>query len=357
MENSAAIIVRRMIVHKVDHKNYDAPLLSDLESPFTGEVERFVTRHIASNRQHKRARTARFTEAPTRQGTACALCYQILADPGSFVGLSRRLATRLFNSMAGDMRISPGDLVVCTFTDEDEAESEWLALLKMDPQDGFVGERQEVGGQVRVVLRRVREVLPAGELQKCCFVLPAHLRQARGYDLIVLDQQAARYWMRRLVASFFLEDFLRCEVGFESTEKTRTFIYQSHNWVSQREGVWPDQDVAYFKRRIIESAQARQVDAAALAQETIADAAEQDEYLEYLRGSGLDELTFEPDPAETQSWAQFAWYKGDDDLQVRIRRDAVGEGRTLDKTFDEATNTHVVTIRTTNWIPTLRRGG
>jgi len=357
MSDTSQLAIRKMIVHKVDHKNYDAPLLSDLESPITDEVGSFVRQHIASNREHKRARTAQFLEPSDDVETTCVLCDDILANPDSFVQRSKEIATRLFQTMTGDGRISAGDLVVCTFVEGGDNDSNWLALLKMDPEDGFVGEREEVNGQIRVVLRRVPEILPSGELQKCAFILPPNLREERGYDLIILDQQVARYGMRRLVASFFLKDFLRCKVGFEKEDQTHTFIYQSRAWISQMKATWPIEDIIYFKGRTIKAVQAHVVDVTAFAQEVIQDPDEQDEYLAHMRREGLEELTFEPDPAERKRWTEYAWFRGDDGLWVRIKSEAVGEDKTLHWVFDEPTNTYIVTIRTTNWERFLKRGG
>jgi hypothetical protein len=357
MANRVNITVRKMIVHKVDHRNYDVPLLSDLESPVTDEVGSFLRQHIASNREHKRARTAQFLEPSDGAETARTLCDDILTNPPSFVQRSKEVAALLFRTMTGDRRISAGDLVVCTFTEGEGNHSEWLALLKMDPEDGFIGEREQVNGQIRVVLRRVPDVLPTGELQKCAFILPPDLREGRGYDLIVLDQQAARYGMRRLVASFFLKNFLQCKVGFEKEDQTRTFVYQSQAWISQKEATWPTEDIIYFKQRTIDAVQAHVVDVTAFAQEVIKDPDEQDEYLAHMRREGLEELTFEPDPAERRRWTEYAWYRGDDGLQVRIRSEAIGENKTLHWVFDDTTNTYVVTVRTANWEPILRRGG
>ncbi|MDY7079060.1 MAG: nucleoid-associated protein, partial [Chloroflexota bacterium] len=207
-----------------------------------------------------------------------------------------------------------------------------------------------------VVLRKVSEVLPTGELQKCAFILPPALREKEKYDLIVLDQQAASYGMRRLVASFFLKDFLKCEVGFERKDITGTFIYQSQAWVTRKKDIWPVEDIARFNERTVEAVQARIVDVGAFAQEVIQDPDEQAEYLVHMKREGLRELTFEPDPEVRRRWTKYAWFKGDEDLQLRIRSEAVGEGKTLHWELDEATNTYLVIIRTVNWEPFLKKG-
>jgi hypothetical protein len=223
MTSTRQLQIRKTIIHRIDHRNYDTPLLSDKDSPIPEEVARLLMHWISSNREHRHARTARFVEPLNDMGQMSELCNDILTMPDSFVPRSKEIATRLFQIMSGNKRISPGDLVICTFVEGDDQDSEWLALLKVDTEDGFVGEREQTDGRVRVVLRRVPGILPVGELQKCAFILPPNLRLERGYDLVVLDQQAVRYGIKSPVASFFVRDFLQCEVGSEEPEKVRGF--------------------------------------------------------------------------------------------------------------------------------------
>ncbi len=42
MTEMLPIHIHRMIIYKVDHRNYDAPQLSALESPVTEEVASFL---------------------------------------------------------------------------------------------------------------------------------------------------------------------------------------------------------------------------------------------------------------------------------------------------------------------------
>jgi hypothetical protein len=234
----------------------------------------------------------------------------LLSDPERFVTQSREIAKHLFNSL--DKRTSPGDLVTCTFSEDDSDNPLWLALLKMDPSDGFVGERQKVDGKWQVILRRVPNVLPSGELQKCAFVLPVALREQRKYDLIVLDQQTARYGIRRLVASFFSNTFLQCKVNLNREDKTIIFVTGSRNWLSQRESEWPEADIRQFHTQLNTTLQNQTIDAAAFANAVIPKSEDQEDYLDYMT-------------------------------------DAVGSGKTLEYHRDPATNEWVIQIRTTVW--------
>jgi hypothetical protein len=342
-----------MIIHKVDHRNYDAPQLSDLESPITDEVGGFLRQHIASNREHKYARTGRFLPPEEEQVSLCTMCDSLLQRPGQFVPQSQEIARHLFHTI--DKRVSPGDLIFCTFAEGGD-DLEWLALLKMDPEDGFIGVREEVNGQVRYVLRRVPNVLPRGELQKCAFILPLDLREERRYDLRVLDQQAARYGARRLIASFFVTDFLQCKVGLDRGDRTRVFFYESHGWLAKKVEQWPEEAIERFKRRTAGCLQDAVVDVASFAAEVIPSPDEQDEYLEHMQEQGLEDLTFEPDPREKRRLTRYTYFEGDHGLRVRIEAEAVGPGKTLEYDKDPATNTWTVTIRTTRWEETVRRG-
>jgi len=356
MSDNDQITIEKMIIHKVDHRNYDAPQLSDLESPISEEVASFLRQHIVSNREHKYARTATFIDTPAGQSVFKNMCDELLGDLDQFTPQSRSIANHLFQTVAEDRRISPSDLVICTFSERDE-NARWLAMLKLDPEDGFVGEREIVDGLVRIVLRRIPDVLPTGELQKCAFILPQSLREIQEYDLKVLDQQAARYGARRLVASFFIKDFLQCKVGLNRKDRTITFVRESHQWVKKKMVRWPQEDIERFKRRTTDFIKDDVVDLTSFAQAVIPKPDERDEYLKHMLDQGLEELTFEPDPEERHQWTKYTCFEGDDGLRVRIEANAIGPGKTLNYEREKATNTWTVTIRTIRWEETPRRGG
>jgi hypothetical protein len=281
------------------------------------------------------------------------ICEDLSANPDHFIAQSKIIAIHLFNQIKRTKRISPGDLIICTFS-ESGNESKWLALLKLDPEDGFVGEREEVDGQIRIVLRRVIDVLPTGELQKCAFIVPNDMRESLGYDLNVLDQQSSRYAAKRLVASFFISDFLQCKVGLNQGDKTRNFVYLSRDWVDKKD--WPAEDKERFLNYVSDVINNNIVDTTSVAQAVIASREEQDEYVEYIKENGLEELTFEPDPEERRKLMQYSWFEGDYDLRIKIKKDAIGPGKTLEYRKDESTNQWIITIRTTIWEDKIRRG-
>jgi hypothetical protein len=286
-----------------------------------------------------------------------------LADTDHFVAQSQQIANHLFATVDG--RMSESDLLICSFVDNGNSQqsadndnpARWAAILKMEPADGFVGEREEEDGLVRYVLRRVPDVLPTGELQKSALVASLTTREQLEYDLKVLDQQAARHGGHRLVASFFIKDFLKCKVGLNRKDKTKTFIVGSYEWVAQKETTWPEEDVERFKRRTISAARDNVVDLPEFAETVISDAEEQEEYLEYLiEREGLEELEFSPDPEERRRLTKYAYYEGDNGLQIRIESDAVGPDKTMQVGERDETGMRTITIRTATWRKLPKRG-
>jgi hypothetical protein len=318
-----------------------------MESPVTDpEVLSFLRRHIVNNLVHKHTRTARFLPITEGQISFQAMCDGLLEDPDQFVLQTRRIAQHLFDTV--DKRVSPGDLVMCTFADRGEDAPTWLALLKMDPEDGFVSERIEIDGKVRVVLRRVPNVLPRGELQKCAFILPAEQRETRPFDLRVLDQQIDRQGAPRLVASFFSMRFLQCDIEYAPQDRTRAYYYRSHEWLQSRDD-WPKSDVRRAAREVKSSLRSERVDAAAVAQEIIPEREEREQYLEYLQSHGVKDLVFQPDAQERERLLRYTTFDGDHGLRLRIETNAIGEGNTLSYERDDEAGVTVVTIRTARW--------
>ncbi len=234
------INIHRMIVHKIDHKKFEEPQFSDIESPIPEDVCNFLMHHISSNRENKYTRNAKFIESPGGEVVTKDICDRLLFNQDEFIEDSKVIANHLFQKMRRSKTISPGDLVICEFSegninsyefswdeipgkenerlieilvrefgidwvkkaqirkaksgetikiftgknslslilndkktevileidkartnkfeakmDNDELivclNSKSLALLKLDPKDGFIGEREEINGQMRSI--------------------------------------------------------------------------------------------------------------------------------------------------------------------------------------------------------------
>ena len=346
-----AITLQKVIIHKVDHINYDRPLLSDLESPISEEVGGFLTRQIVNNFEHKYSRSAVFNNGIGDENSVQVLCDAMILDPMLFVSKSQQVAIRLYNVINNNRykkNISPGDLVVCTFCENTNQGKQWVALLKVDPEDGFAGERVEINGKVQTVLRRIKNVIPTGELQKCAFILPSELRN-NNFHLKVLDQQAARYGIKKLVASFFMVDFLQCDVVINPSDQTNIFIYGSQEWVNGKQEIWSQNDINLFIEQTQSIVQNEIVNIAEFAQGVIPTIDEQDDYIDYMIHNGVRDLTFAPDPNTRNRLTKYSWFEGENNLLVRIDPEAIGEQKTLFAEYNPNERVWKVNLSTSKW--------
>lgn len=344
-----------MIVHKVNHKRFSTPLLSELETPLSSDVSAFLIRQIGEAKKHKNTRDGVFSPQTSNTVSLQQLCTDLIQQPNGFVVYSRAIAEHLFNCVKKDKRVSSGDLVVLTFT-ENGARDEWVALLKMDEEAGFVGEPNEVDGKSQIVLRKIPNILTNNDLQKCAFVLPAVQRTERRH-LVVLDQQMGKYNSRQAVASFFISKFLQCKVGRNALEKTRIFYQQSVAWLNGRKGEWEADQIETFEERIKASLEEPLIDVEATARACIENQQEQEKYLEHMKAqlqqAEFEDLVFIPD-RKFLSQTQYVRYKGDYGLEVRIQASAVGKDKALSIEYNAAENKHYITIRTTLLEPPLQ---
>ena len=364
MRDESQIIINRVIVHGVDHHKNDSAQHSDLETPIPEEVANFLKHHIISGHEHKYTNIARFLNGNKSPSDPRPLKEEIddllgATNSEQFVEESKIIATRLFDAVKNDKKISPSELVICTFC-ENLSDYMQLALLKMDPADGFVGKREKIKNKVRFIMEKIPEMLPTGGLQKCAFILPKTLREAEDYDLKVLDMQMKRYGIQRPAASFFTETFLQCQVPPPSVDQGIIVLDNSRGWIEQKKEEWPEEDVENFHERLKEQLKKETVDIDAFSQTAIKDPVEQEQYIAALRASGLRSLTFTNSPQVKSQIAEYIWFEGANGLKVRIKPgdvedpDVVGNKKMLEQVYDQVTGNWIITIRTPFWEKKIR---
>jgi hypothetical protein len=344
------ILIEKLIVHKIDHLKHSYAQLSDLETPIPDDVGKFLRKHIISNREHRFTNIAKFVNKGKSQAVFKNVFDELLGNRDQFVDKSKKIAGHLFSIVSKNRAISPSDLIICTFREVEEKSHLQLALLKMDPEDGFVGQREvDANGKARIVLKPVGDVLPTGALQKCAFIFPQSMRKEKGYDLKVLDMQRRRYNIQAQVASFFTKDFLQCETPPASEEQTYLFIDKSEEWIDKKESVWDIKDVENFHKHLTDSIMRNTADVVNFAMEGISKSEEQDDYISHMKAQGLHTFTFTPSPEVRSHFLKYTWFYGDDGLRVRINKNEVGKGKVLDYYKDDAVGDYVITIRTIKW--------
>ncbi len=351
-----AIHIHQIIVHGVDHL-LEEPELFDSEAVLVDEAESFLLKHILDSRRHKHTRDAAFREIVEGAKNFPEMCYSLLADPSKFVQKSKMIATHLFEVMRGNQTISKGDLVLCTYSMPDLKSPLQLAILKMDPQDGYVSERHKLpNGTIQVRIRKVAEVLPSTSLQKCAFIIPPEIQKG-GINLRVLDQQAVGYGHKRVVASFFLRQFLQCRVDIDSKVKTETFFYRTRVFAKGKldSGIWDLPLYNRFERYMRTAIQSEQIDVLNFAEGSMPSSKDKNEYLEFMTvdEEGLTELTFKPDEETKNKLGKYQFFRGDNNMELKIPTEDVVDKLKTD--YDRVQNIWKITIRTQEWTPLEKR--
>jgi nucleoid-associated protein YejK len=351
------IEVTKFIVHEVDHHNQEKSRHSDIESPLDDRVKTFLENHILAARDKNHTKSAIFVKQEDEHTSIQKLSSDLLSDLSKFISLSQAIADRLFKAVKPLGRnASSGSLVVCVYTDEDASEEEanlpHLALLKMDAQDGFSSIRKRLDdGKVQTILEHISGVLPLIDddletgLQKAALIQPEKLRSAKRH-LRVLDEQAGRGRSKRPVATFFQKDFLGCKVDVSPEKMTNIWVDSTEDWLEKKKDSWTPENIERYEQQVQATLATEEIDVESFAQSVITDEKEQLDFLQYVERRGLEDKIFKPDPKEVKRLTGFLTIRGDDDLYLRIDRDAVGEGKTLEFKEDPVSGVWTITIRT-----------
>lgn len=210
MRHLTDVQVNAGVIHIVNPRE-ERLATSDAELDLGAEgVAEFLVGHVTRGLADPKARAAAFDgDGADSSG---ALCRLPLVDPGQLVAASTALAERLYEVSRTNRSVSDGTLAVLRCT---AAETDFVALLKLDPAAAFRAQVTQAGGQRRVTLEREDDILPSirERLQKAAFV-PA---DGADTELLVVDRQRAGLDVSR----FFLVAFLGAHEAMDAVERTR----------------------------------------------------------------------------------------------------------------------------------------
>ena len=232
MRDATDIQLDQLIVHILDPKRPDSPVLSECTIPLEGNqhlIDYFVT-HIRNSLKDSAAKAARFVVMDDE--VVSGICRALLDDRLDFVEGSRRLAQKLYEIIADDGRIKACDLAVCFYRAENQhSMSRYLALLKIDPSEAFRHKKERNHhGNLYVNYEIETEVMPTTreKLQKCAFI--QQLEPRPDYDMMLLDRQKRG----EDVAKFFIKDFMGAEPTLDARERTDRLyngLVSAHNQI------------------------------------------------------------------------------------------------------------------------------
>jgi hypothetical protein len=219
--------VQRAVVHILDHLGQDGLTLSDDELVFDGNepLRKYFSDQVSKALKDAQTGAARFS--PDGEQGAIEECRRILDDDKQLVPSSKILAQRLFTAMSGDKqtqpgdrRILPGSLAVCLWTATNYPETNFLALIKLDPMKVFVQKVEPRNGKKVVSYEERGNVMPtkSEKLQKAAIIPP--VGTSKNFDLLLLDRQVTP-----LAATFFAYTFLNTYPALDPTEATENLFY------------------------------------------------------------------------------------------------------------------------------------
>ncbi len=258
MRDARGIHIQRIIVHVVDHHRHDEPILSEVELPLTADSKlRLYFETQVAYILESPAIAARFSVEGDQ--SAATFCNDIVSNPRQFVACSQKLGKRLFDSMSGDKRISPGSLAICLYNADNYSESHFLALVKIDPTEVLMQKIMKDARGRRYVGFDVRgDVLPTAreQLHKAALVRPR--TDGAEYDLLLLDRQIAG--APRAVADFFAKTFLNTVPAFDARERTKRMYSTLIAVQNQVRSTLKPHAAETLRDRINEVAQSEKVD-------------------------------------------------------------------------------------------------
>ena len=214
--NAQGLRIENAILHIVDHRKGDQPVLSDAGLLLAdGTLVEYLLAQIRHALEDTETTDARFMDENHAVAVAAR---RILADPASFIDDSKFLAQALWNATGTNKSISPGSLIVSRFWAENHREP-FLAMLKIDPTNVFLQTVSRSGEHVIVGLRLVDDALPAADvrLQKAVLIAPQGYAK---YDMLLLDRLVSKP-----AAEFFAKKFLNVKPIPTSWERAKRLHY------------------------------------------------------------------------------------------------------------------------------------
>lgn len=324
-------LVRRLhltqvIVHRIPAAGSGAaPRFSDVPAPPSGPVTAYFEQRVSGvmGDQGTEIEPDEQAEAATRDAIVA-----ILRDPARLAEQSRIIGQRLFE--AQDRRNPEGIAVIGVGTIH---ELPAVAVLKLEHERGVTAEeRQLENGQLMFELV-VHDDLMLTErtvLFKCAVLVPSNTTDW------TLEGVAADLQVRGL-ADFFLGKFLGCQLVQQPNVVTENFLTASESWI----GLIDDAEKkTRYEIQLLAHLNSTQttIDPRGFAQSAMP-AAEQDEYLNFLRERGVPRQRFRKDLDRVRGRIKRVAYEYSSGIKLVARPEAMEQHVTVEERANGPTRT------------------
>lgn len=220
--------VVRVIIHDVPyHAKRDAssvPVLSEVESPLTGDLPLFFAERIKATVAGPSAFAVIVT--PRSSSPVPKLIAALLKGTPNFVRDSQEIARHLHAIQTG---VNPGGLLAvieCVLSNQARA----IAILKLEREEGVRLRQSKLGGKATFDLGHIRDLIFTEKTK--LFKAGLFVRDPNGEIEAKVSDQQRGYLPRIEVASFFLGEFLGCQLREDPTVSTKHFFEATEEFLN-----------------------------------------------------------------------------------------------------------------------------
>ena len=224
------LFIDKLIVHDVPKRlkgqESDGPILSEIESPSTAEIQNYFKEKTVGTLKEIRYEVA---DDPGTDSPVPGLSAELLAGQRDLVPASQDMAKHLFKCQSG---VNSAGLLVVGLGTIDGAAA--LTLMKLQREEGVRVRQQSFEGSRTFNIEHVQNLLLTDQTRvfKAGLFIASQI-DGELIDGLVSDNQRG-YSPRTEIASFFLEDFLGCQLRESSDVMTKEFFEATEDFINER---------------------------------------------------------------------------------------------------------------------------
>lgn len=213
------LAVRKVIFHEVPHRSRKeagtGPVLSEVESPITDEIQVYLSERIKNSVGSSRSFDIEFDPQSSSPIPSLIKNYTSNPDSLAFIAISQEMAKHLYTIQTGS---NPGGLLAVV--DCEVGSSPALALLKIEKEEGARLQQDLFKGKKTFNVLHFRDLILTENTR--LFKVASFVRLVQDFDSVVSDyQRGSRSYIE--VADFFLRKFLGCKLREEPQVATKKF--------------------------------------------------------------------------------------------------------------------------------------
>lgn len=313
--NLRTLRLDNLVIHRIPRTpeagQSGGPVFSDLADPQTNDVRVFFRDRLTGVMTDRGFPIKR---DPTQDGTAIDAIGAILADATTLVVQSRIIAQRLYDVQD---RRSPEGILAVAFGEVDSLPC--VGILKLEHERGIRAEEDTQDGQrlFRIILHR--DLLLTQKTQ----VFKGALARHRSASNTMLSAMASDLQVERHVASFFLEEFLGCQLVDSAPVATEKFFDAAEGWVAARDDAEKQHRYEVALLATMHSAEGT-VDPVRFADNSL-DADEHQSFIDHLTQRGVRTARFPKDTSNIEGRIKRLAYNFESGISLVGTPDAMDE--------------------------------